>query len=98
MKKTKQKNKGFPVYAVYWIDATKKDDLAEGEELTPSYGVTVIMRPEVGANYLSGLGEVFDDRSGRNAISIPAGMVKKIVRVGFAPSITDVFRKELGGK
>lgn len=90
-KKAKPKKKGFPVYLIYWTDATKQDTPGD-IPLTPANGVTAIMKPEIGEAYIRGYGEVFDDGDCRLATAIPAGMVKKIVRVGFAPSIAEVFK------
>lgn len=96
-KRKSRKHKSIAVYVCYWTDATKKDDLEQGEELKPARGATAIMLPKVGSNYLYGVGEVFDDGTGRSAISIPGGMIKKIVKVGCTQSIQEVFKKELGG-
>ena len=93
---TRKPNK-HAVYAVYWTDATKKDDAQAASEISPENAVTYgyIIGDEDGkiTDHIKILGEIFADGHMRSTTAVPGRMVKKIVKIGYAPSIRSVFAK-----
>lgn len=73
---------GLPVYAVFWMDATKRDDHEEKDPLTPLLACTVGYVISMTEEHITIVQELFTDGHARNENSIPMGMVKAMNRVG----------------
>ncbi len=93
----KPKTLKHPVYAVYWTDATKEDDAHSPADITPenavSYGYIIGDENGTITDHVKLVGEIFADGHMRSNTAIPGRIVKKIVKIGYAPSIRSVFAK-----
>lgn len=73
---------GLPVYGVFWLDATKRDDHEEKDPLTPLLACTVGYVISMTDDYITLVQELFTDGHARNENSIPMGMVKGVTKIG----------------
>ena len=93
----KPKSHKYPLFAVFWTDATKEDDAHSPGDITPenavSYGYIIGDENGKVTDHIKLVGEVFADGHMRSTTAIPGRMIKKIVKVGYAPSIRSVFAK-----
>ncbi len=89
--KRKVNKEGFNVSAIYWTDSTGAEDMPR-EGLKPCNAVRIGIITDLTKDYVTLVGEIFEDGDQRVAQSIPMKMVKKIITLrSVAPSIKKVF-------